>query len=84
MQDFLLLKGGAMITDTQKQLLDTYNKALELYKERRWDDALQYFTKALEVSPEDGPSKLYIERCREYKLSPPPPDWDGVFVMKTK
>ena len=27
---------------------------------------------------------LYRERIDEYRKTPPPPDWDGVFVATTK
>ncbi|MFN3603289.1 MAG: tetratricopeptide repeat protein [Leptonema sp. (in: bacteria)] len=66
------------------ELLEQYNKALQLYKQRRWAESLKEFQKALEIEPKDGPSLLYIERCKEYLKNPPPEDWDGVFVMKTK
>ncbi len=72
------------MTETQKKLLEQYNKALSLYKQRQWEKALNEFKIALEIMPDDGPSKLYIERCLEYMKNPPPQDWDGVFVMKTK
>lgn len=73
-----------MFTDQDKQLLETYNGALALYKQRRWTEALSGFQKALQIHPGDGPSKLYIERCETYIKTPPGDDWDGVFVMKTK
>lgn len=73
-----------MITDAQKKLLEYYNKGLELYKKREWDEALVFFQKAVEVVPGDTPSQKYIERCTEYSKTPPPDNWDGVFVMKTK
>ena len=40
--------------------------------------ALQYFGAALEADPADGPSALYVERCEEYMINPPPADWDFV------
>ncbi|MFW5808496.1 MAG: tetratricopeptide repeat protein [Spirochaetota bacterium] len=73
-----------MITQTQKQLLDHYNRGLTLYKQRKWDEALAAFQQALEIVPGDGPSLLYIARCNEYKTTPPPDNWDGVTIMKTK
>jgi adenylate cyclase len=33
---------------------------------------------------DDGPSKLYRDRCREYLVAPPPEEWDGVYTAKTK
>jgi tetratricopeptide (TPR) repeat protein len=73
-----------MFTEQDKKLLATYNSALALYKQRRWDDAIAGFKKALEIHPGDGPSKLYLDRSEAYRLNPPGDDWDGVFVMKTK
>ena len=73
-----------MLTKDQEQLLNLYNGALALYKERKWQEAKDGFQKALAVIPEDGPSKLYLTRCEEYLKHPPDDDWDGVFVMKTK
>ena len=43
-----------------------------------------WFTKALETDNQDGPSRLYLERCDYYLSNPPEKDWDGVFVMTTK
>ena len=31
-----------------------------------------------------SPARLLAARCRQYEQQPPPSDWDGVFVMKTK
>jgi len=73
-----------MIAKEQEELITIYNEALALYKQRNWKDAKEAFNRALKVVPEDGPSKLYVERCNEYLKRPPEDDWDGVFVMKTK
>ncbi|MEQ8352599.1 MAG: tetratricopeptide repeat protein [Leptospiraceae bacterium] len=72
------------MTEQQMKLMNLYNEALQLYKNRQWQEAIDGFKKALEVDPTDGPSKLYLERSEEYKANPPGDDWDGVFVMKTK
>lgn len=61
-----------------------FTKGLLSYKERQWDAAIQEFQHVLQISPDDSPSDLYIERCKLYKQNPPPDHWDGVFDMKTK
>jgi adenylate cyclase len=65
-------------------LLDSYNKGIELYHGRAFAEAMDLFTKILEKFPEDGPSKLYRQRCEVLKDMPPPDDWDGVFEMGSK
>ena len=66
------------------RVLALYNDGLQLYKSRKWQEALDKFKKALEIKPNDGPSKLYIERCEHFLENPPGDDWDGVFTMTTK
>jgi len=53
-------------------------------KDRKWDDAISQFKMALTTDSNDGPSKTYVNRCNEFKASPPPENWDGVYVMKEK
>ncbi|MBI3394242.1 MAG: tetratricopeptide repeat protein [Spirochaetia bacterium] len=73
-----------MLSKQEEDLLNQYNAALQLYKSRKWSEAMAAFKKALEIAPNDGPSKLYLERSEQYMKNPPDDDWDGVFVMKTK
>ncbi len=75
------------LTADQQKLLELYNNAMALYKQRKWQDAMAGFKEArkLEEDPEGmSPSKVYIERCEAYIKDPPGDDWDGVFTMKTK
>ncbi|MDR0901912.1 MAG: adenylate/guanylate cyclase domain-containing protein [Opitutaceae bacterium] len=68
-----------------------FGEGLELYRKRDWDRASARFTQAgrLECTQTFSeklfaPSDLYLERCAAMKKDPPPPDWNGVFVMETK
>ena len=67
-----------------QEVLENYNKGLELYKKRDFTQAKDFFKKALGAKADDGPSKLYAERCDLFLKNPPPADWDGVFTMTTK
>jgi adenylate cyclase len=66
------------------EMFESFAAGLHAYKQRRWQEAAAHFTQALRIDPSDYPSKLYVGRCEGYDLEPPPADWDGVFVMKTK
>jgi len=68
----------------KKKFLNYYNHALELYRERQWDEAIKNFESALAIFPEDFPSQIYMERSHLYKKSPPPENWNGVFFLLTK
>ncbi len=73
-----------MLSNSKREMIDHYNRGLALYKKMQFKEALGCFKKALELEPTDGPTKLYIKRCIELGKNPPPPDWDGVFIMTTK
>lgn len=73
-----------MITAEKQKVLDYFSEGRKLYKLMEFEQARDLFSKALEVDPNDGPSKVYYARCAHYMENPPPEDWDGVFVMKTK
>ncbi|MBN2401079.1 MAG: tetratricopeptide repeat protein [Spirochaetes bacterium] len=73
-----------MITKEKEEVLKYYNLGLTAYKERKWDEAVRAFEQALSLDPKDGPSDVYLGRSKQFKINPPPADWDGVYVMKTK
>jgi len=54
------------------------------YRRRDWRGAMRAFVSALDAHPGDGPSRLYLDRCRLYTESPPGEDWDGVWTMTQK
>ncbi len=61
-----------------------YEEGLQLYFSREFDAAQRTFREALKLHPDDIPSRLFLARAGELAVSPPPPGWDGVYVMKSK
>ena len=74
----------AMITKETEEMLKFYNLGLTAYKQKKWDEAIRAFEKALSIKTEDGPSELYLQRSRTFRENPPAENWDGVFTMTTK
>lgn len=66
------------------EVLEHFNAGRRFYKLMQFAEAAACFKKALAIDSEDGPSKVYYARCKHYITNPPPEDWDGVFVMRTK
>ena len=73
-----------MVDPKKLEMIPVYEEALNQYKMRKWDAAIDGFKKALSIYPSDGPSALYLQRSMDFKNNPPSDDWDGVFVMSTK
>ena len=61
-----------------------YAEGLAAYRNREWDRAIAAFEAALRAVPEDGPSRVLLERSRNFRADPPPPEWDAVFAAAGK
>jgi len=64
--------------------LEFFARGRACYRERRWQDAQIVFARLLERWPEDGPARMYLNRCKEYLVAGPEENWDGVYVMTHK
>jgi adenylate cyclase len=62
-------------------MLMQFEAGLRAYGAQRWQDAIRCFQQALEAVPGDPPSRLYVQRCKSFMATPPPPDWDGVWTI---
>jgi adenylate cyclase len=65
-------------------VLHHFHIGTEYYKGRAFEQARESFKRALQLHPGDRVAKLYFDRCAAFITNPPEPDWDGVWVMKTK
>jgi len=72
------------LTPTQSALRDRYSEGLAAYRARRWDEARQAFSAALEAIPGDGPSMTMIKRIGNLQADPPADDWDGAWHLDRK
>jgi len=75
--------------DLSPEGLKLFEEGRALYAKQQWDQAIECFRKAAELlrqGPDepDGPTDMYIERCKEFKLKPPNADWDGSWEMHSK
>ncbi|MBI9082503.1 MAG: CHASE2 domain-containing protein [Desulfobacterales bacterium] len=65
-------------------MIDKYADGLAAYRKRDWNRAIIFFSAALAIDPDDGPSKTLLNRCNGYKTDPPPKDWNGAYSMTSK
>jgi len=72
------------VDDPLRETVDLYEQGLAAYRRQDWNRAIMLFLKALAITPQDGPSQTMLSRCNEFKVNPPPPDWNGSYSMKTK
>ena len=65
-------------------LLSPFRHAMEAYREQNWQEAARRLGEMLTRFPDDGPTQIFLDRVLEFIQNAPEPDWDGVYVMKTK
>jgi len=68
----------------KKELLEGFASAIKEYQSRRWRQAEKAFAGLVKKFPEDGPSRVFLARCRFFQENPPKSDWDGVFRLEVK
>jgi adenylate cyclase len=79
------LVGEKKNTDEQKvRVAELCTTALELYLDRRWNEAMENYKKVIELTPGDQPAIMMLARCRLYLENPPPDDWTGIHRIENK
>jgi adenylate cyclase len=78
------LVGQKNIPVEQKETINSFHRGLKLYKQKRWDEAIEIFQTVTAMDKKIHAAQLYIDRSQDLKSNPPPQDWDGVFTMTTK
>ncbi len=68
----------------QKKAWGFHHAGMKRYFTQEFAEAAKYFAAAKKLLPNDYLAELYLGRCREYLKSPPPADWNGVAIMKSK
>ncbi len=79
-----LLDKKGQVTGAKADGVAQYLKAMELYKQQKFDEAIKAFEAVFKSIPKDPPAKTYIDRCHILKDNPPGPDWDGRYVLTSK
>lgn len=78
---FEVMGRAGAVSDEVLARRDAFERALALHDARDFEGALRIFTS---LAAADPPSKVYAGRCEAYLTNPPPADWQGEFVLKTK
>jgi len=72
------------LTSTEKQAWDIHEQGMRLYFDRQFGKAMEAFGEVQRLLPGDYVAKMMAERCERYRATPPPANWTGIEVMKSK
>jgi len=78
-----LLGRKNQVTGSLREVMDCYEKGLALYRNQAFEKAAESFEKALAVRA-DGPCETMLARCRQYMITSPPGNWDGIYTFTQK
>jgi len=77
---FQIIGEKEKVTPLQMEKIGIFHQGLEAYREQDWDRAMALFGGLTE----DPLAAIYIDRCRNFKLNPPPKQWDTIYGLKIK
>jgi adenylate cyclase len=72
------------VGEREAQIIAHFNAGIQAYRGSKWEEAILSFEQVLQLSPDDKPSKVYVQRCREYRQTAPVQDWDYVYTLSEK
>jgi adenylate cyclase len=72
------------LTIEQRELRAHFAEGLAAYRARSWEEARRAFSQALEIAPNDGPSRAFMARMEAFVAAPPTMDWDGSWRLDQK
>jgi hypothetical protein len=81
---FELLGRKGEVAREQLALRDAYVEALSAYRRRDWEKARSEFEHCLAIVPCDTPSKLFLERIAQFRVTAPCAEWNGVWELVEK
>lgn len=70
--------------DKMQKLCELSEKAFDAYQAQEWQVAQQYYQQILQEYPDDGPARVFIQRCEMLAAEPPGKGWDGVWRFTKK
>jgi adenylate cyclase len=68
----------------QRGLCAEFAEALDAFRKRRWEEAIEKFEKCIAHFGGDGPSLFYKKLCEQYRTNPLGEAWDGIVRLTQK
>jgi adenylate cyclase len=83
-QVFELMSAAGQLSEELARLRQRYEQARQKYLAQEWDLAEATFRECLQIRPNDGPSRVFLERIQVLRRNPPGKAWNGVWQLVEK
>jgi len=81
---FEVMSTAGQLSEESVRLRERYDQARRMYLDQDWDRAETTFRECLQIRPNDGPSRVLVERIQFLRRNPPGKDWNGVWHLREK
>ncbi len=65
-------------------LCNSFSEAFDAYQNRYWEKAINLFYQSMNFENGNGPSRFYLDLCKNYQKNPPDIHWDGIVYLAQK
>jgi len=79
-----LMSAAGQLSEELARLRERYEQARRTYLAQEWDLAETIFRECLQIRPNDGPSRVFLERIQVLRGNPPGKAWNGVWQLVEK
>ena len=83
-QVFEVLGRRGEVAQSKLDLAERFALGLAAYRRQAWTEAVTAFRSVLEVAPEDGPARVFVDRIPLLSAQSLPANWDGVWILAEK
>src|SRR6266480_1350577 len=81
---FELMSAAGQLSEELVRLRERYEQARRTYIAQDWDLSEATFRECLQLRPNDGPSRVFLQRIQALRRNPPGSDWNGVWQLGEK
>jgi class 3 adenylate cyclase len=81
---FEIMSVAGQLSEELVALRERYDQARVMYLAQEWDLAEPAFRECLKIRPNDGPSRVLLERIQFLRRNSPGKDWNGVWHLREK
>ena len=79
-----LMSAAGQLSEDLARLRERYEQARGTYLAQEWDLAEALFRECLQIRPNDGPSRVFLERIQVLRQNSPGKAWNGVWQLVEK
>ena len=75
---------GSILHGRSSEDVQAFERALAHYRRQQWTEAETVLHTLSQARPDQRLYAIFLQRVQQYRQTPPPADWNGVYEFHTK